>query len=174
MARSAKYLLVMGLLLLVASMRIPVLHAQEAPPSRAPDVSTPSGSGDVAGLVEVGDGRRLWLEWCAARASIDGQKSDPGQWLGKDCSVLGRPAIRAMTAYGGPVIDDSSSGAVREGADRYGVGVSGIDPNLSPAPALTSTVRLWLPSDPHAGDSRTVAILSVLRNQRSLYGPHPL
>jgi hypothetical protein len=62
MARSAKHLLVMGLLLLVAAMRVPVLHAQEAPPSRAPDVSKPSGSGDVAGLVEVGDGRRLWLE----------------------------------------------------------------------------------------------------------------
>jgi hypothetical protein len=79
-----------------------------------------------------------------------------------------------MTAYGGAVVDDSSSGAVREGVDRYGVGVSSIDPNLTPTPALMSTVRLWLPSDPHAGDSRTVAILSVLRNQRSLYGPHPL
>jgi pimeloyl-ACP methyl ester carboxylesterase len=52
----------MVLLLLAVAVPVPVLRAQEATPSHAPDVSTPSVPGDFAGLVDIGGGRRLWLE----------------------------------------------------------------------------------------------------------------
>jgi pimeloyl-ACP methyl ester carboxylesterase len=59
---------VVTLLLFAASVSVPVASAQEATPSHSPETATPSAKGDFAGLVDIGGGRRLYLE-CAGQGS---------------------------------------------------------------------------------------------------------
>src|SRR5918994_3601680 len=66
MHRSQVIALVATLLLLVASGAVPVARAQETTPSPALEIATPGATGDFAGLVDIGDGRRLYLE-CAGQ-----------------------------------------------------------------------------------------------------------
>ena len=62
MHRSQGIAMIASLLLLVAGGAMTVARAQEATPPRAPDIATPEVAGDFAGLVDIGDGRRLYLE----------------------------------------------------------------------------------------------------------------
>lgn len=68
MDRSHVRVVAITLLLVAASAAVPVARAQEATPSPATEAATPSATGDFAGLVDIGDGRRLYLE-CAGQGS---------------------------------------------------------------------------------------------------------
>src|SRR5918994_2436841 len=63
MHRSQVIAMVATLLLLVANGAGPVARAQETTPSPALEIATPDATGDFAGLVDIGGGRRLYLEW---------------------------------------------------------------------------------------------------------------
>jgi len=63
--------LVVGVTLLLGAASAgaaPVTYAQEATPARASDTAAPAATGDSAGLVDIGGGRRLYLE-CAGQGS---------------------------------------------------------------------------------------------------------
>lgn len=60
--------MVANLLLVALSGGVPPTQAQEATPAHAPALTTPTATGDFAGLVDIGDGRRLYLE-CAGQGS---------------------------------------------------------------------------------------------------------
>ena len=62
MSRQGRHALFVALLLLMASGAVPAARAQEPTPSQPPDIATPEATGDFAGLVDIGDGRRLYLE----------------------------------------------------------------------------------------------------------------
>jgi pimeloyl-ACP methyl ester carboxylesterase len=68
MNRSYKHVVALTVLLFAASVAVPVTYAQEATPGRTPDSATPAATGDFAGLVDIGGGRRLYLE-CAGQGS---------------------------------------------------------------------------------------------------------
>lgn len=69
MNRSRGHVVAVTMLLVAASVVAgPVTHAQEATPARALETTAPAATGDFAGLVDIGDGRQLYLQ-CAGHGS---------------------------------------------------------------------------------------------------------
>ena len=68
MKRSRVHAVVVMLFLVAASVAVPAASAQVATPARASDSATPAAMGDFADLVDIGGGRRLYLE-CIGQGS---------------------------------------------------------------------------------------------------------
>jgi pimeloyl-ACP methyl ester carboxylesterase len=68
MHRFHRLVVAVALLVLAASVAVSVARAQDAAPATAPDATRPTAIGNFAGLIDIGGGRRLYLE-CSGQGS---------------------------------------------------------------------------------------------------------